>query len=165
MTISNDGATIMKLLEIVHPAAKVLVDISASQDAEVLHSRRPFTVSCGCLTAQLVIAQNCCIALLNQERAGCILLVLIASAKVCSLPTSVCIPATQLTVGTVTTRTGALRSQGGEWQNAQVGDGTTTVVILAGELLRECKAFVEEGVHPQVWHGTPRPADSTSVWI
>lgn len=31
----------------------------------------------------------------------------------------------------------------------QVGDGTTTVVILAGELLRECKAFVEEGVHPQ----------------
>lgn len=32
----------------------------------------------------------------------------------------------------------------------QVGDGTTTVVILAGELLRECKAFVEEGVHPQV---------------
>lgn len=35
MTISNDGATIMKKLEIVHPAAKVLVDISLSQDAEV----------------------------------------------------------------------------------------------------------------------------------
>ena len=35
MTISNDGATIMKLLDIVHPAAKVLVDISMSQDAEV----------------------------------------------------------------------------------------------------------------------------------
>lgn len=32
----------------------------------------------------------------------------------------------------------------------QVGDGTTTVVILAGELLKECKAFVEEGVHPRV---------------
>lgn len=31
----------------------------------------------------------------------------------------------------------------------QVGDGTTTVVILAGEFLREAKAFVEEGVHPQ----------------
>ena len=28
----------MKLLEIVHPAAKVLVDISASQDAEVTRS-------------------------------------------------------------------------------------------------------------------------------
>lgn len=34
VTISNDGATIMKLLEIVHPAAKTLVDISLSQDAE-----------------------------------------------------------------------------------------------------------------------------------
>lgn len=33
---------------------------------------------------------------------------------------------------------------------AQVGDGTTTVVILAGELMKECKAFIEEGVHPQV---------------
>ena len=33
---------------------------------------------------------------------------------------------------------------------SQVGDGTTTVVILAGEFLKECKAFVEEGVHPQV---------------
>ena len=30
-----------------------------------------------------------------------------------------------------------------------MGDGTTTVVILAGEFLRESKAFVEEGVHPQ----------------
>ena len=35
-TISNDGATIMKLLDVVHPAAKTLVDISLSQDAEVL---------------------------------------------------------------------------------------------------------------------------------
>jgi hypothetical protein len=36
----------------------------------------------------------------------------------------------------------------------QVGDGTTTVVILAGELLKESKAFIEEGVHPQVAHAT-----------
>jgi len=35
VTISNDGATVMKLLDIVHPAAKSLVDISLSQDAEV----------------------------------------------------------------------------------------------------------------------------------
>ena len=35
VTISNDGATIMKLLEVEHPAAKTLVDISMSQDAEV----------------------------------------------------------------------------------------------------------------------------------
>lgn len=35
VTISNDGATIMRLLDIVHPAAKTLVDIARSQDAEV----------------------------------------------------------------------------------------------------------------------------------
>lgn len=34
VTISNDGATIMKLLEIEHPAAKTLVDISMSQVRE-----------------------------------------------------------------------------------------------------------------------------------
>jgi len=65
VTISNDGATIMKLLQIVHPAAVTLVQISMSQDAEV-------------------------------------------------------------------------------------GDGTTSVVLLAGEFLREAKPFIEEGVHPQV---------------
>ncbi|CAO1634628.1 unnamed protein product [Sympodiomycopsis kandeliae] len=64
-TISNDGATILKLLEIVHPAAKTLVDIARAQDAEV-------------------------------------------------------------------------------------GDGTTSVVILAGEMLKESKAFIEEGVSPHV---------------
>ncbi|KAE8689191.1 T-complex protein 1 subunit eta [Hibiscus syriacus] len=64
VTISNDGATIMKLLDIVHPAAKILVDIAKSQDSEV-------------------------------------------------------------------------------------GDGTTTVVLLAGEFLKEAKPFVEDGVHPQ----------------
>jgi hypothetical protein len=35
VTISNDGATVMKLLDIVHPAARALVDISISQDSEV----------------------------------------------------------------------------------------------------------------------------------
>uniref|UniRef100_A0A336LHQ7 T-complex protein 1 subunit eta n=1 Tax=Culicoides sonorensis TaxID=179676 RepID=A0A336LHQ7_CULSO len=64
-TISNDGATIMKLLNIVHPAAKTLVDIAKSQDAEV-------------------------------------------------------------------------------------GDGTTSVVLLAGEFLKQVKPFVEEGVHPRI---------------
>lgn len=64
-TISNDGATIMKLLDVVHPAAKTLVDIAKSQDAEV-------------------------------------------------------------------------------------GDGTTSVVILAGEFLKQMKPFVEEGVHSQI---------------
>lgn len=60
-TISNDGATILKLLDIVHPAAKMLVDISRAQDAEV-------------------------------------------------------------------------------------GDGTTSVTILAGELLKESKTFIEDGI-------------------
>lgn len=30
-----------------------------------------------------------------------------------------------------------------------MGDGTTTVVILAGEFLKEAKPFIEDGVHPQ----------------
>lgn len=34
-SISNDGATIMKLLDVIHPAAKTLVEIAKSQDAEV----------------------------------------------------------------------------------------------------------------------------------
>ena len=33
-------------------------------------------------------------------------------------------------------------------QDSEVGDGTTTVVILAGELLKEAKTFIEDGVHP-----------------
>ena len=35
LTISNDGATVMSLLDIVHPAAKTLVEISMAQDSEV----------------------------------------------------------------------------------------------------------------------------------
>ncbi len=31
-----------------------------------------------------------------------------------------------------------------------MGDGTTSVVVFAGELLKESKSFVEEGVHPTV---------------
>jgi T-complex protein 1 subunit eta len=34
--------------------------------------------------------------------------------------------------------------------SSQVGDGTTTVVLLAGEFLREAKPFIEDGVHPQL---------------
>ncbi|KAJ7428425.1 hypothetical protein BTVI_00642 [Pitangus sulphuratus] len=40
-TISNDGATILKLLDVVHPAAKTLVDIAKSQDAECFELFRP----------------------------------------------------------------------------------------------------------------------------
>ncbi|KAI8921949.1 chaperonin Cpn60/TCP-1 family [Powellomyces hirtus] len=65
VTISNDGATIMRLLDVVHPAGKALVDISRAQDAEV-------------------------------------------------------------------------------------GDGTTSVTLFAAELLKEIKSYVDEGVAPQV---------------
>uniref|UniRef100_A0A7S1XVR4 T-complex protein 1 subunit eta n=2 Tax=Phaeomonas parva TaxID=124430 RepID=A0A7S1XVR4_9STRA len=65
VTISNDGATIMRLLDVVHPAAKTLVDISMSQDAEV-------------------------------------------------------------------------------------GDGTTSVVLIAASILNEMKHFVDDGLHPQI---------------
>ncbi|CAI6093322.1 hypothetical protein V2G26_017662 [Clonostachys chloroleuca] len=64
-TITNDGATVMKLLDIVHPAARILVDIARSQDAEV-------------------------------------------------------------------------------------GDGTTSVVVLAGEILKEVKEHVEQGISSQI---------------
>ncbi|KAI5309247.1 T-complex protein 1 subunit eta, partial [Ascosphaera atra] len=63
-TVTNDGATVVKLLDIVHPAARVLVDIARSQDAEV-------------------------------------------------------------------------------------GDGTTTVVVLAGELLKEARDFIDQGISAQ----------------
>lgn len=35
-------------------------------------------------------------------------------------------------------------------QDAEVGDGTTSVVIFAGELLKQAKPFVEENISPQV---------------
>jgi chaperonin GroEL (HSP60 family) len=35
VTITNDGATILKLLEVEHPAAKVLCELAELQDKEV----------------------------------------------------------------------------------------------------------------------------------
>lgn len=31
----------------------------------------------------------------------------------------------------------------------QVGDGTTSVCLLAGEFLKSIKGYIEDGVHPQ----------------
>lgn len=78
VTISNDGATIMKLLNIVHPAARTLVDIAKSQDAEV-------------------------------------------------------------------------------------GDGTTSVILLAGEMLKNCKDYVQDGLHPRTIIRAYRKAASLAV--
>nr|POE98229.1 t-complex protein 1 subunit eta [Quercus suber] len=77
-TITNDGATVMKLLDIVHPAARILTDIARSQDAEV-------------------------------------------------------------------------------------GDGTTSVVVLAGEILKEIKEFVEQGVSSQTIMKGLRRASTMAV--
>lgn len=35
-------------------------------------------------------------------------------------------------------------------QDEEVGDGTTTVAVLAGELLREAEKLVEQKIHPQI---------------
>ena len=35
-------------------------------------------------------------------------------------------------------------------QDAEVGDGTTSVVVLAGELLREAEKLINHNVHPMV---------------
>lgn len=45
--ITNDGATVMKKLNIVHPAAKILVDIARSQDMEVGDGTTSVVVLCG----------------------------------------------------------------------------------------------------------------------
>jgi T-complex protein 1 subunit beta len=33
-------------------------------------------------------------------------------------------------------------------QDAEVGDGTTSVVVLAGELLREAEKLINQKIHP-----------------
>lgn len=35
-------------------------------------------------------------------------------------------------------------------QDAEVGDGTTSVTLLAAEFLKQVKPYVEEGLHPQI---------------
>nr|BAH22742.1 eta subunit of chaperonin containing t-complex polypeptide 1 [Babesia microti] len=47
VTITNDGATVLALLDIVHPAAAVLVDIAKSQDDEVGDGTTSVTVLAG----------------------------------------------------------------------------------------------------------------------
>ena len=37
ITVTNDGATILSLLDVDHPAGKILVDLAQQQDKEVSH--------------------------------------------------------------------------------------------------------------------------------
>mmetsp|Transcript_6757 Transcript_6757/g.21815 ORF Transcript_6757/g.21815 Transcript_6757/m.21815 type:complete len:552 (-) Transcript_6757:66-1721(-) len=49
VTVSNDGATILSKLEVFHPAAKLLVDLSKSQDVEAGDGTTSVVVICGAL--------------------------------------------------------------------------------------------------------------------
>jgi hypothetical protein len=53
VTISNDGATIMKLLQIVHPAANTLVQARAAP-APRIHTVAPTALACAAVTAAVV---------------------------------------------------------------------------------------------------------------
>lgn len=43
VTVTNDGATILSLLDVEHPAGKILVDLAQQQDKEV---GRPSSTAC-----------------------------------------------------------------------------------------------------------------------
>ena len=47
-----------------------------------------------------------------------------------------------------TLRVWVLRADISKTQDAEVGDGTTSVVVLAGELLREAEKLVSQKIHP-----------------
>lgn len=38
VTVTNDGATILSLLDVEHPAGKILVDLAQQQDKEVINA-------------------------------------------------------------------------------------------------------------------------------
>ena len=49
VVITNDGATILKQMEVSHPTAKMLVDLSKSQDIEAGDGTTTVTVIAGAL--------------------------------------------------------------------------------------------------------------------
>ena len=55
MVITNDGATILKQMEVAHPTAKMLVDLSKSQDIEAGDGTTTVTVIAGSLLTQAEI--------------------------------------------------------------------------------------------------------------
>ena len=59
VTITNDGATILNKMEVSHPAAKMLVELSKSQDIAAGDGTASVTVLCGSLL-------NKCIGLLER---------------------------------------------------------------------------------------------------
>jgi len=53
VSVTNDGATILKSIYVDNPAAKVLVEISKAQDAEVGDGTTSVVVFCGELLRQV----------------------------------------------------------------------------------------------------------------
>jgi thermosome subunit len=60
VTVTNDGATIVKEMEVQHPAAKLLVEIAKAQDAEVGDGTTSVVVLAGALLdkAEALLEQN-----------------------------------------------------------------------------------------------------------
>ncbi|MFZ3148974.1 MAG: TCP-1/cpn60 chaperonin family protein, partial [Methanothrix sp.] len=50
-------------------------------------------------------------------------------------------------------------------QDAEVGDGTTTAVVLAGELLKQAEALLDQEIHPTVIAAGYRAAADKSLEI
>lgn len=48
-------------------------------------------------------------------------------------------------------------------QDAEVGDGTTSVVLLGAEFLKQAKPFIEENMHPQMIIKSFRKAGQLAV--
>lgn len=59
--ITNDGATIMSHMEVFHPTAKMLVELSKSQDVEAGDGTTSVVVVCGALL-------DACLNLLDKVR-------------------------------------------------------------------------------------------------
>ena len=60
VVITNDGATILKMMEVSHPTAKMLVNLSASQDVEAGDGTTTVTVIAGALlnAAELMLKKG-----------------------------------------------------------------------------------------------------------
>lgn len=117
VTITNDGATILKQLEIEHPAAKV---------------RAPSRLGTGRGTGSGPVLHTSSSTLLGH-RFRC--LQQLRSVQDTNF---------ELWFGIVM----QILVELAELQDSEVGDGTTSVVILAAELLRRANELVRNKIHP-----------------
>jgi len=71
VTITNDGATILKQLEVEHPAAKVLVDLAELQDTEVGDGTTSVVIIAAELLRASTHARGCCCFWVQAGCCGC----------------------------------------------------------------------------------------------